>query len=315
MEAQRYPTDYDGILAGAPGNYWTHMVTSSLWIGHASLKHPANYFPPEKYPALHKAVLDACDARDGVNDGVLENPLSCGFDPRVLQCTAGDTATCLTAAQIDTVRHIYGPATNPRTGAKLFPGLQPGSEMGWAQLAGGPEPFSPPVDHFKYVVFKNPDWDYRTLNFDTDIALADQIDGGTINAINPNIGPFLSRGGKLLMYHGWNDPLIPPENSIDYYTSVLKTLGGVERLSSSVRLFMLPGVNHCGGGDGTSTFDGMGALDRWVEQKAPPRQIPASHLTGGKVDRTRPLCPYPQVARYNGTGSTDEAANFTCSVN
>ena len=314
MEAQRYPADYDGILAGAPGNYWTRMVTSSLWIAHASLKDRTNYLPPEKYPALHKAVLDACDARDGVSDGVLENPRSCRFDPRVLQCSAGDAATCLTASQIDTAHKIYGPVTNPRTGATLFPGLQPGSEMGWARLAGGPDPDSAPVDHFKYIVFKNPDWDYRTLNFDTDVTLADQIDGGTINAIDPDIGPFVSRGGKLLMYHGWNDPLIPPENTISYYTSVVDRLG-VERISSSVRLFMLPGVNHCGGGDGPSDFDGIAALDRWVEQKTPPQRIPASQLTDGKIGRTRPLCPYPQVARYRGKGSTDEAANFACSAN
>ena len=183
--------------------------------------------------------------------------------------------------------------------------------MGWAPLAGGPNPFATSADHFKYLVFKNPDWDYKTLDFDKDVALADGIDNGTMNAIDPNLTPFFDRGGKILMYHGWNDQLIAPRNSINYYTSVVKTLGA-GKVANAIRLFMVPGMNHCAGGDGTSSFDAFTALEQWVEQKKAPEQLLGSHLTGAIVDRTRPLCPYPQVAEYKGTGSTDEAASFVC---
>jgi feruloyl esterase len=311
-EAQRYPTDYDGIIAGAPGINWTHLTTQGLWVAHATLKNSAAYIPREKYAMIHKAVLAACDGLDGVKDGVLGDPMRCHFDPRVLQCNGDDTSTCLTAPQVGAARKIYGPAKNPRTGAEIFPGLELGSEMGWAALAGGPAPFSAAVDHFKYVVFKNPDWDYKTLDFDKDVALADKTDNGAINAIDPNLKAFFGHGGKLLLYHGWTDQLIPPRNSINYYTSVAHTLGGTSTVADSMRLFMVPGMNHCTGGDGTDSFDGLTALEQWVEQKKAPEQVLASHLTNGVADRTRPLCPYPMVASYKGAGSTDDAANFAC---
>jgi feruloyl esterase len=162
------------------------------------------------------------------------------------------------------------------------------------------------VDHFKYVVFKDPNWDWRALNFDTDVTLADKVDNGMLNAMDANLKVFVGHGGKLLMYHGWNDQLISPQNTINYYRSV------ADKLRRSVRLFMVPGMNHCAGGDGTSTFDAVSVMEQWVEQKKAPKQILASHMTNGAVDRTRPLCPYPQVAQYKGTGSTDDVANFTC---
>jgi feruloyl esterase len=311
-EAQRYPADYDGIVAVAPASYWTQMVTHGLWVAHATLKDPASYIPPEKYAVIHKAVLDACDTIDGVKDGVLEDPTSCRFDPKVLQCKEGDAGTCLTAPQVEAARKIYGPAKNPKTGADLSPGKEPGSEMGWAAHAKGPVPDSLLTDHFKYVVFKKPHWDYKTINFDKDVDLAERIDNGLIDATDANLGTFFRRGGKILMYHGWNDQLIPPRHAVNYYTSVVKTLGGVEKVSNSIRLFMVPGMNHCFGGDGPSSFDRLAPLEQWVEQKKAPEQILGSHLTGTAADRTRPLCPYPQVATYKGTGSTDEAASFVC---
>jgi feruloyl esterase len=216
-------------------------------------------------------------------------------------------------AQVETARKIYAASKNPRTGQEIFPGLEPGSELGWAGLTSA-QPFPIPVDHFKYVVFKDPNYDWRTLNFDSDIALADKIDNGTINATDPNLKAFLGHGGKLLLYHGWNDQLIAPRNAINYYQSVLDTMGGASKVADSVRLFMAPGMNHCAGGDGPGAIDTVSVIEKWVEQGQAPDQIVASHISGGAVDRTRPLCAYPKVAQYKGSGSTDEAANFVCKL-
>jgi feruloyl esterase len=203
------------------------------------------------------------------------------------------------------------PARTSR-GDQVFPGFAPGTELGWAALVGGPEPTSLAIDQYRFVVFKDPNWDWRTFNLDRDLPIADEVDRGTINAIEPDIRPFTRRGGKLLMYHGWADQLVGPGTSIDYYNSVVKALGGEPATTGAVRLFMAPGMGHCGGGDGPNTFDTIGALEQWVEHGEPPDALIASHATNGVVDRTRPLCPYPQLATYKGAGSTDEAANFVC---
>ena len=309
-EAQRFPADYDGIVAGAPANYWTHLMTGELWIAQAAHKDEASYIPASKYPMIHHAVLEACDALDGVKDGVLEDPTRCHFDPQTIECKGADTANCLTPAQVETARKIYTPATNPRTRKEIFPPMEPGSELLWAGLAGE-RPFSIPVDHYRFVVFKDPEWDWQKLNFDADVALADKTDKDTINATDPDLKQFLGHGGKLLLYHGWNDQLIAPLNSVNYYNSVLEKMGR-KKVADSVRLFMVPGMGHCSGGEGTSNFDHMQVIEQWVEQGKTPEQIPASRADRGKVDRRRPLCPYPQVARYKGSGSTDEAENFVC---
>ena len=309
-EAQKFPKDFDGIIAGAPANYWTHLVSHSVWVAQAVHKEEASSIPQSKYKLIHDAAVAACDAQDAVKDGVLENPAQCKFDPAVLQCKAGDDAACLTSAQVEAARAIYAPATNPRTKQVVFPGLMPGSEMGWSGLAGQ-QPLSIATDHFKYVVFKDPNWDYKKLNFDSDIALADKTDNGLINAIDSNLKPFFQHGGKILQYHGWNDQLISPLNSINYYKSV-ENATGTGKVKDNYRLFMVPGMNHCAGGDGPSNFDALSALEQWVEKGKAPERIIASHMTAGKADRTRPPCPFPQVATYNGSGSTDDAANFTC---
>lgn len=307
-EAQRYPADYDGIIAGAPANYVTHAQAWRFWVIEAVHKDEASYVPPEKYPAVHKAALDACDALDGLKDGLITDPLRCHFDPKVLTCKGADGPSCLTAAQVEAVRKLYSAAINPRTGQEIFPGFEPGSELGWAALAG-PQP--PSFELFKYVVFKNPDWDFHSFNLDSDVALADKLDNHTVNDIDPNLQKFLGHGGKLLMFHGWSDQLIPPLNSVNYYQNVVKTLG-LAKTTNSIRLFMFPGMTHCGGGEGPNIFDAIGTLSQWVEKGETPTNMIASHFTNNVADRTRPVCPYPQVAVYKGRGSTDDASNFVC---
>jgi feruloyl esterase len=248
-----------------------------------------------------------------VKDGLIEDPTRCNFDPKTIECKGADGADCLTAAQVETVRKSYTAATNPRTGQKLFPALTPGSELGWATL-GGPQPSPIILDHYKYVVYKNPDWGWRTFDFDKDIVRSEEPENVVMNSTDPNLAPFFAHKGKLLMYHGWADPNISPLSTIQYYKSVLDTLGGEKKTSDSVRLFLAPGMGHCGGGEGPNKMDLEGTLDKWVEQGAAPDKIIASHATAGKVDRTRPLCPYPQVAKYSGSGSIDEAANFSCAL-
>jgi feruloyl esterase len=309
-EAQKFPDDYDGIIAGAPAN----RTAISLWIAFAVLKDPASYIPPAKYPVIHQAALAACDLRDGVKDGLIEDPSRCKFDPKVLLCKNGDGPSCLTAPQVDAAKKIYSAATNPRTGQVLFPSLAPGSELNWGIQAAGPDPSANIFDHFKYVVFKNPAWDWKTFDFDQGIALAEQPENAAMNSTDPNLKPFFSHNGKLLIYHGWADSNVSPLNTIKYYKSVEDTLGGASKTSNNMRLFMEPGMGHCGGGEGPNVFDKVGTLDQWVEQGKAPEKIVASHSTAGKVDRTRPLCPYPQVAKYKGSGSIDEAANFACQL-
>jgi feruloyl esterase len=310
-EAQRYPLDYDGILAGAPAIYASRLQGMQVWASQTVHRDEASYIPPSKYPAIHNAVLEQCDALDGVKDGVLENPTVCKFDPKVLACKEGDSASCLTAPQVEAAGKLYAGPRNSKTGQPAFPGLQPGSELGWNMLAG-PQPMSLATDVYKYLVFNNPDWDYKTINPDSDFGLAEKAIANSMDATNPNLKPFIDHGGKLVMYHGWSDPGIPPMNTVQYYKNVMDSLGGASKTTGSIRLFMIPGMNHCAGGNGTDKFDGVAALAQWVENKKAPEQIPASHQTAGKVDRTRPLCPYPQVAAYKGSGSTDEAANFIC---
>jgi feruloyl esterase len=193
----------------------------------------------------------------------------------------------------------------------IFPGYVPGAELGWAGLIGGPEPTVTAIDQYKYIVFKDPQWDWRSFELDRDVALADKVDGGTINAIDPNLGPFVRHGGRLLMYHGWADQLVGALTSVNYYTSVVHALGA-QQAREAVALFMVPGMGHCRGGEGPDSFDMMTAIEQWVEQGRAPTRIVASHRSNGAVDRTRPLCPYPQVAAYTGSGSVDDAANFVC---
>ncbi len=311
-EAQKYPEDYDGIIAGAPANNWVALLSSDMMNSVALLKDPASHIPPDKLALLHRSAVVACDRLDGVEDGLISDATKCRFDPAALLCKGSETDSCLTAAQVEAARKIYGPFTNPRTHKEIFPGLEPGSEPGWVAF-NGPQPFSISNDYFRYVVRQNPNWDFRTFDADRDVALAGKLDqNNVLKAVDPDLRKFVSHGGKLILYHGWSDNLIAPLNSVNYFNSVVARMGGLEKTEESVRLFMAPGMGHCSGGDGPNKFDMVGPLDEWVEQGKAPERVVATHFSGSQVDLTRPWCPYPQVAKYKGTGSQDDAANFVC---
>jgi feruloyl esterase len=244
---------------------------------------------------------------------LISDPTRCKFDPDVLLCKTDDGTDCLTAAQVEAARKVYGPGRNPRTGAALFGTLAPGSELGWGVMGGGPDPYAPILDQTRYVVFQDANWDWRTFDFDKDNDRFNRSEYLIMNATDPHLDKFVNHGGKLLMYHGWADQNVSPYQTVQYFRSVEKTLGAA-KTEQSVRLYMMPGMAHCSGGEGPNTFDKIGTLDRWVEDGKAPASIIASHSAGGKVDRTRPLCPYPQVAQYKGSGSIDDAANFACKL-
>ncbi|HLG57053.1 MAG TPA: tannase/feruloyl esterase family alpha/beta hydrolase [Vicinamibacterales bacterium] len=313
-EAVRYPADFDAIIAGAPGVNWMHLHAGRLAVNRSVNRTPAAAIPADKYALIHNAVIAACDARDGVRDGVVENPAACRFDPGVLQCGGSqDASACLTSAQVESARGMYASVINPRTGGEILPGLAPGSELGWAVL-GATQPIGNAVEAYKYVITQNPAWDPSSFNpsADLDRALAaDSLD--VLGSTNPDMRAFFKRGGKLLLYHGWSDPQVTPLNTVNFFNKVVAHHGSAA-VGKSVQLYMLPGVNHCAGGPGTDTFDKMGVMERWVQSGIAPDRIVASHLTAGVVDRTRPLCPFGQVAKWNGSGSTDDAANFACVV-
>jgi len=311
-EAQKFPDDYNGIIAGAPANYQTHLHVWSVWIAQQMHKTPESYIPAEKLAMLHKAVIAACDAADGVKDGLLNDPTRCHFDPKTIECKGEDLPNCLLPPQVAAVEAIYVGPKNP-AGKEIFPTFEPGSELGWG-LLGGPQAAAVATDSFAYVVYKNPAWDWHMMNLDSDVASIEKSYGNLIDATDPNLKPFFAHKGKLLMYHGWSDQAIAPMNSVNYYKSVVKDLGGERKASNDIRLFMVPGMAHCGGGEGPNTFDQVSAIQQWVEHGKPPEEMIASHSEKGTVDRTRPLCAYPRVARYKGTGSTDDAANFTCAM-
>jgi tannase/feruloyl esterase len=308
MEAQRYPEDYDGIVAGAPASWASHLAGWHMQIGIENLKSQDRVVPAAKYPALHDAVIASCDGADGVKDGLLEDPRTCKFDPSKLLCTAGDSNQCLTAPQVESVKAMYGPV-KMKNGTMYFPGLERGSELRWQNLMGGPEPFAISHSGFKYIVHEDPNWDWRSFDLAKDTSLLTEK-AGSMDATNPDLQRFKARGGKLLLFHGWNDQLIPPENTVNYYSSVLAKMGSGQ--DDWLRLFMEPGMQHCAGGPGPDQFNAIGAMERWRESGIAPDKIIASHITNNRVDMTRPLCPYPQVAKWTGTGSTNDAMNFVC---
>ncbi len=335
MEAQRYPADYDGIIAGAPANYWTHLLSSAAAGVKATLAEPDSYIPASKLPAIQAAALTQCDALDGVKDGVIEKPTDCHFDPSVLLCKGGDSDSCLTAPQLTALKTIYAGVRNAK-GRQFFPGLSPGGEAepgGWAVWITGEAPrkssmYNFGTQFFINMVYSNPDWQFGTFDPDRDIKAADERMAQHLNANDPDLSAFEKRGGKLIMYHGWADAAIPAVNAIDYYGRVQAKMGAANA-GEFVRLYMVPGMEHCSGGAGPNVFGQFGtpsadrfhnidaALEAWVEQGTAPAEIIATKFKNNTdprsgVQRTRPLCVWPMTAKYKGTGSTDDAANFVC---
>jgi feruloyl esterase len=309
QSAQRYPEDYDGIVAGAPALDWTGRASSALRVAQAVRARPDGFLDARALALLHQAVLAACDAHDGLADGVIESPPRCRFDPQIAQCTAANR-NCLTPGQVQSARAIYDSPVNAATG-RAITGLYPGSEMGWTTW-GGSQPFATAIDHFRYLVYADPRWPLQQFRFDRDAARAETRDGGIINALNPDLSRFFARGGRLLQYHGWSDPQISPGVSPQYYEAVVARIADPERIRQSYRLFMVPGMAHCAGGDGASSFDMVSALEHWVEGNAAPEEIIAQRQRNGAVDRTRRLCAWPRVARYAGSGDPDAATSFRC---
>ena len=317
MAAQRYPEDFDGIIAGAPAVNLTRLSAWRLAVEANILRGGASTVPQAKLFLVNRASLAACDALDGVTDDILSDPTRCRFDPSVLLCRGAESADCLTASQVAAVKSGYAPATGT-TGDVLFPGLVPGLEFVWGMLMGqnSAPGGSNNLDLFKYAVYQDPNWDWRTFDLERDVIVADR-EIGYVNANSPDLSGFKARGGKLIIYHGWNDGggegAISPLNSVQYYSSVLERMGSDQ--SDWLRLFMMPGVGHCGGGPGPNQVNFVAALERWRESGLAPASVLATRVQpppDTRVYMTRPLCPYPQVAVYSGVGSTRDAGNFTC---
>jgi hypothetical protein len=309
-EAQRYPADYDGIVAGDPGNNRVNLIYGFLWSWLATHDPDGTpILPAAKLPILRTAAVAACDKNDGIEDGLISDPRRCSFDPAVLACRGAETDTCLTPRQIDAVRKVYAGAKT-KSGQPLYPGWAPGSEAGWGAYITNPkEPVR--ITLIRSWVFQNPAWDPRSFDWDADVSTVN-AKYPFLNALSTDYRAFNARGGKLIMYTGLADPVVSPFDTFAYYDNVVKAAGGIGATQSFYRFFPVPGMSHCSGGAGPNSFDALAAITAWVEQHKAPDSIPASHATNGVVDRTRPLCAYPSVASYNGSGSIDDASNFSC---
>jgi Tannase and feruloyl esterase len=316
-EAQRYPDDYDALSLAGLANYKSLHHLSQMWSWQTTHTTEASYIPPAKYPAIHQAALDACDSQvDGVKDGLIEDPSRCHFDPKVIECQGADTATCLTPAQVEAARTLYTPRTHAKTKKDIFSPLYPGSELAWGSVAG-PNPYPNGVEYFKYVLFEDPNWDPKTrpINFDSDVDLALSPQKSLVNAANPDLRPFFSRGGKLLMVEGWNDTAIPPRGAIDYFKAVVDKVGATTA-RNNIRLFMVPGMGHCPGINGAENFnvDMLGTVRQWKDSGKTPDQIVTTRYQNGKEVGKRLVCAYPSAAIYKGTGNPNDASNFTCGL-
>ncbi|MBC7925621.1 MAG: tannase/feruloyl esterase family alpha/beta hydrolase [Bryobacteraceae bacterium] len=337
MEAQRYPEDYDGIIAGAPAYNWTHLMSGAVWGMRATLENKASYIPHSKLPALQAAILASCDGLDGLKDGVLDDPRRCSFNPSKLLCKAVDSDSCLTAPQVTAIKTLYS-GLRAGNGKQIEDGLLPGAEAwrgSWPEWITGKERGKSIMagfgqQFFSNMVFNNAAWDYRTFEVNRDLRLANEKVANILSAVDPDLKRFQKRGGKLVLYHGWNDPAIPATGTIRYYDSVVANTGSKDA-TDFLRLYMVPGMLHCNGGPGANTFGQFGppqsdprrdlaaAVERWVEQGVPPDRITATkYKNDDRADdivATRPICPWPQVAKWTGIGSSSDAINFVCKAN
>jgi feruloyl esterase len=326
MEAIRYPEDYDGIIAGAPANSWTRLMATFLWNEIALTATPASRIPDAKLTVVQNAVQAQCDEKDGVKDGIVNDPAACRFDPRTLLCKSGDGADCLTQPQLDALVKIYQGPVNPRTHKSLYPGFPASGEgltKNWTTWITAPDASQAQFANQFYgtIVMGNPNWDYRTFDFDKDMAKADAEIGPIINSNDPDLSAFAAHGGKLILFQGWVDAAVTAYGTIDYYKNVEKKMGKA-KAGSFVRLFVAPGMMHCGDGPGPNSLDCITALEQWREQGVAPSRVMASHyanplavlagLAQGDPSSTRPICAYPAVAHWTGTGSSDQAANYVC---
>jgi feruloyl esterase len=344
MEAQRFPEDFDGIIAGAPDNSWSHQLAGFIWDEQATAIDPASFIPPEKLPIIQAAALSQCSALDGASEGILEDPRQCYFDPAKIRCADADAPNCLTAPQVEAARKIYSGPKNPRTGEQVYPGYEPGSEAdptNWKPWITGAKQGSAIQFFFGNLffggmVFQNPKWDFRSFDFDKDVKLADEKTAAVLNSDNPDLSRFRARGGKLLQYHGWADGAAAPVDSIDYYEKVIgntadSKAAAEQQTRTYYRLFMVPGMAHCFNGSGANNFgnnwgvpnpntdpdhDVISALDRWVEKGVAPEKLIATKFVDDKpekgVARTHLLCPYPQEAKWTGKGEKKDAASYIC---
>jgi feruloyl esterase len=336
MEAQRYPDDYDGILAGAPANYWTGLLSTAVVDTQALTATPESFIPQAKIRVISDAVVAACDKLDGVADGILNDPRQCHFDPATIECKAGEEdAKCLTAPQVTALKRIYGGLVDAK-GHQVFPGYLPGAEEGgggWGIWITGPAPARSLMaffgtGYYSNMVYEKSDWTYKSFAMDGGMHAAKEKTAAALDAVNADLTPFRTRGGKLILYHGWDDPAIPALNTINYYGDVVAKLGR-DNADAFTRLYMVPGMQHCGGGPGADSFGTSGswpaddpqhnvrvALESWVEKGTAPGTIIASKAgegnPPGRVTMTRPLCTYPQAAKYKGSGDTNSAENFVC---
>jgi pimeloyl-ACP methyl ester carboxylesterase len=322
MLARRYPEDYDGIIAGAPAAGWSKFTLASLW-NYQAIQSAPNL--RDKLELVQRAVMDKCDALDGVKDQLLENPSSCSFDPAELQCTSGDGDDCLNADEVTALRKIYG-GPRLRDGTQIYAGMPVGGEAlpdNWegSIVAGkdGGGQAGTARESMRWMVYGDAEWDLDRFDLDRDYLLVKERIAPMMDSDDPDLSAYTGRGGKLLLYHGWNDAVIPAGATVAYYAELRQALGS--SADRQIRLFMVPGVAHCGGGVGPNIYDLYTEIDRWVESDAAPERITATEYNppavfgpaaGAKVVRTRPLCSWPKVARYNGSGSTDDQASFSC---
>lgn len=318
MAAYRYPEDFDGISSMAPANPMVGLMIGSLWTGYAAMKDDAHKLDSTKLMASNRAYIDKCDEIDGVKDGIVSWPEMCSYDPGVIQCKDGNQENCLTAPELEALRGIYEGVKNPRTKELVFAGFSPGSEQMLAMLTGGTEPFPVATSYFRDIVFEDPEWDFKSFDYDKDLAASYRAGSDILDVPPDGLSKFFNGGGKLLLSHGWADGLIPASNTVSFYKTMISKMDK-DKAGGSVRLFMVPGMGHCGGGTGPTVVDMLSVIDKWVTEGKAPDKIIASTPSGNPMNQdrkqmTRPICPYPKVAIYKGSGSTDDAANFECKL-